>query len=579
MIPVQTIIELIQETPDFNDISNKLLVSANDLKKIINDALLKTYGNGVPIDSLLSESKPKAVIEKQEETKNMIEKQAESKECDTTKDKEEPKMVKKVEQPKKKMIFFEDDDEMDFNTFDDSQDTNVDEIFNKVLSESELTYSDEQVKFMKTVILEHKNVALLAAAGYGKSAVLETTMKLFKLCQKQDDAMYFEQEFDMDADKARVAVSMPFVQICATTGRAALLIKARTIHSLLGIGLARGKPESWYRRVSTAITMSNTYQTLLAMRCLIIDEVSMLGGGLMNKISDYLKLIKKNDKPFGGIQVILVGDFAQLPPINDIFVFNCKAFKESDFNIIQFTKCFRQVDPEFKRILDNIRFGDATDDDLKKLRLSKNIDKTNAANIKPTFLRSTNKEVDEMNDAEMKKLCLDTNQQLTILPVRSNISKSKVEKFCSKYAIPLFVEIAIGAQVMLTFNISRTLVNGTLGIVKAINKDDVEITLPSGIVATIPYIGFKDPDCDSIYDAKDEFMYMPLRVAYAISIHKSQGMTIPYLEIDAKRIFASGQLYVALSRAVDMKGLVVRNLFMRAVICNPEVKKFYSDNM
>jgi ATP-dependent DNA helicase PIF1 len=420
--------------------------------------------------------------------------------------------------------------------------------FNDIINASKVKFSDEQIAFMKSAVLERRNIALLAPAGYGKSETLTTTIKLFG----------------------------GGVQLCASTGRAASLLQARTIHSLLGIGLARGSPTSWYDRLKKAPYLKPTHDILQKTECIIIDEISMIGGGLLDKISEYLKLIKRNpDVPFGGMQMIFVGDFAQLPPIRDTFAFQSKEYQKANMLEMKLTICFRQADPVFQRILDNLRFATSTNEDLKVLRECTSIDDDYSNCMKPTVLVSTNAEVDTINEYELANLCEEECQELVEYEIMIDGNRRKVEQRCNTYDIPTSVKIAIGAQVMVTFNISQSIVNGTLGMVKDTKERSVVITLPSGVDVDIPYISFKDPNCEDVFNAKDLFQYMPLRVAYAISIHKSQGATIPLLEVDAKKVFAAGQLYVAISRATDLRGLVVKNLFRRAIICSPVVKKFY----
>ncbi len=510
MVQVQRIVELIQADCSWENMAEQLSASSTDLKKVITDALKHTYKDEVPLPQLVST-----------------------------------------------------------RTYANTGNTEFDEI----IDSSPIKFSDEQIDFMRMAVIDRKNIALLAAAGYGKSAALNTTMKLFSKCVEQDTPDMFNQL--LNTHSGNLLATMPVAQICATTGRAALLLGARTIHSLLGIGLARGTPEQWYKRLSTAKFMQNTHMLLMAMQCLVIDEISMLGGKLLDKISTYLKMIKHCDKPFGGVQMIFIGDFAQLPPINDTFAFQSKEYASAEVETIQFTKCFRQSDPTFKELLDRLRFAKPLKQDIDTLRRCTSIEEEYLGGLRPTLLRSTNREVDEINERELAALCEETGQTPVALRVNSKLPSKRTESLCKTYMIPESVQIAIGAQVMVTFNVSRFVVNGTLGIVKEIKENAVVITLPNGINTEISYVGFKNPDAEDVYTEIDMFTYMPLRVAYAISIHKSQGMTIPLLEVDAGSIFVSGQLYVAISRATDMKGLIVKNLRARAIMCDKRVRGFY----
>ncbi len=522
MVQINTIIDLIKSNDNFGEIANSLCASTTDLKNILINAMTHTYTDHVPLEQLIDIS------------------------CNLS-----------------------DSSDSSNEEIEDSED----DIFNNIINQSKIKFSEEQISFMRSAVIDRKNIALLAPAGYGKSETLNTTIKLFKHCIKQESAEYFNQT--MDINYGSELVDCPVVHLCASTGRAASLLNARTIHSLLGIGLANGSPLSWYNRISFSKNMKTTYYSLMAMQCLIIDEISMIGGKLLDKISEYFKLIKHCDEPFGGMQIIFVGDFAQMPPINDSFAFQSKEFNNANILICKLTKCFRQSDPVFQRILDGLRFGKITSEDMKLLQNCKSIDRNYSNGMQPTLLRSTNKEVDFINEREMENLCNSTKQitrEYKIIPVAS---KTIAMQRCKTYMIPTSINLAIDAQVMVTFNISRTIVNGTIGKVKMMMPDHVIITLPSGVDVDIPYIGFKDPNVDDVYTAGDIFKYMPLRVAYAISIHKAQGATIPLLEIDCKNIFVAGQLYVGISRVKDLKGLIIKNLFKRAIICSPLVKQFY----
>ncbi len=533
MVKLQSIVDLINNADSISEIANKLDVSTDELKKMMIQSMRRTCGEDVEFKQFDNSTKQPKANDSSDEY---------SEDSDT-----------------------EDNNHKRVNTGNES--------FDEIVNSAGVDFSDEQIEFMKSAIIDRKSIALLAPAGYGKSQCLETTMKLFKKCVKQDGADFFDQTYHKN--NGEYLQQLPVAQICASTGRAASLIKARTIHSLLGIGLARGDPAFWYDRLLSAKYLAPTHDMLMAVQCIVVDEISMIGGKLLDKISDYLKMIKHCEKPFGGVQMIFVGDFAQMPPINDTFAFQSNAYKSAETLQVRLTKCFRQTDPIFKRILDNLRFGNTTTTDIKILRNCTSIDEEFSGGLKPTMLRSTNKEVDDINERQLQVLCDSTNEKTVTYAVRSNVSKTITKQRCKTYVIPEFVELAIGAQVMVTFNISSIIVNGTIGVVTMMDTEFVRIKLPDGMTTDIPYIGFKDPNTKDVYSAPDLFKYMPLRIAYAISIHKAQGATIPLLEVDCSRIFVSGQLYVAISRARDMKGLIVKSLSERAIMCSPLVKKFY----
>jgi len=458
-----------------------------------------------------------------------------------------------------------------------SDDSNTEDMFDQILKQSKIKFSDEQIAFMQLAVKSRKNLALLAPAGYGKSETLITTIKLFKACVKQDTIQHFANLYGINQEDAQILSEKPVVYLCASTGKAASLLHVRTIYSLLGIGIGRGTPAQWYKRVSTAKYLKGSFQLLRSIKCLIIDEISMIGGTILDKISEYFKLIKQRAEPFGNIQIILVGDFAQLPPINDVFAFQCASYNHANITLMTLSKCFRQSDPVFKNILDELRFGFLSPESFAVLRNQTSIDAEYAGDIKPTLLCSTNAEVDIINNREIQRVCEETKQT----PQKFKIMNMKTADYkkadaCRKAdGLTESVDLVIGAQVMVTFNISHDLINGTQGVVTEMNNNYVTIKQPNGESNDIPYIGFKDPDAEDVYTAKDLFQYMPLRVSYAMSIHKSQGTTLQLLEIDCKRIFVAGQLYVGISRVRDLRGLIVKNLNNKAVMCHPLVKQFY----
>lgn len=198
----------------------------------------------------------------------------------------------------------------------DTEETKIDP-FDKLINASTIPFSDEQLHFMQLAVKERKNIALLAPAGYGKSFALEITVRLFKACVKQDSEKHFMKHYKYCNPLDAFAMStQPVVHLCASTGKAASLLQgARTLHSLLGIGVARGEPEQWFKKVSTAKYLKDTYNIIRSVKCIIIDEISMISAELLDKISKYLQIVRQDARTFGGLQLLLVGDFAQLNPV------------------------------------------------------------------------------------------------------------------------------------------------------------------------------------------------------------------------------------------------------------------------
>lgn len=326
--------------------------------------------------------------------------------------------------------------------------------------------------------------------------------------------------------------------LTATTGTAAVNINGQTIHSFFGL-----KPfdTDYIEHVDYLKKQRNfLYNRLLRLQCLIIEEISMLDNVLFDGLSQILKLIKKNDKPFGNIQVIFVGDFYQLKPINNDFCFLSETWNQLNIVEINLKSMIRQQnDPKLQEILTTIRKG-------KYSSILESLVNTEfPEHIKPTKLFPKNKDVDLINSTNLKQLNKPFKEYKPIfhdVPINNDYNLWICEK----------------AQVMITRNLSidDKIVNGTRGIVKKLGDDFIILQLCNGTLYQVPY--YKD----YINKEKTKWIeFMPIKVAYAISIHKSQGATLDAIEIDlGKNIFADGQAYVALSRAKELKNIKITNL-------------------
>jgi ATP-dependent DNA helicase PIF1 len=373
------------------------------------------------------------------------------------------------------------------------------------------------------------------------------------------------------------------IGVTAMTGVAAVLLGATTINSFLKIGLAKDSAEDLYERIVKSRRDRAKYNILSKeLKVLIIDEVSMMNAKLFGKISDYFKYLRRCDLPFGGIQIILSGDFCQLAPVQlqSGYLFQSDEWKEMDMHIIEFTKCFRQSkDLEFQEILSKIRFGNIDNKSYMKLQTLDN-SRFKDSGVLPTKLFPTNKEVDVCNDTCLTKLCKDTNQILIEFKIKQvSLDTKKIKDVIELNGIPNSVFLAIGAQVMITFNINieSELVNGTRGVIVNITNNLITIKKLDNSLHTISYIAAYDPEDKNKDHPKSIFEYMPLKIAYATSIHKGQGSTIEFLEVDLSKSFGYGMGYVALSRAVSLDRLIITGLTKHAFRCCPVVKQFYKN--
>ena len=327
------------------------------------------------------------------------------------------------------------------------------------------------------------------------------------------------------------------VGITATTGCAAINVGGTTIHSFFKL-----KPDTnvFKHIAKLTSTKCDTYKKIRDLDLLIIDEVSMLDSILCNTISDILKACKNTDKVFGGIQMIFVGDFFQLPPVTNNFCFLSSSWLTLNPKIIELTELIRQTDDKlFQLILAKLRFGKLTQQIYDILIKNKEISFTD---IKPTKLYPNNVDVDKINQKEIKKILVNEPKSNMFVAYFTKDVNDNLKQKLDEYTIFL----CVGSQVMITRNISieNELVNGTRGVVVDINTSSCFVKTLNGLIHEINYY---PQEYKNNYVKNLTIMFMPIKLAYALTIHKSQGSTIDYLEIDlGSKIFEYGQGYTAL---------------------------------
>ena len=387
-------------------------------------------------------------------------------------------------------------------------------------------------------------------------------------------------------------------QVCALTGCAALLLesKAKTIHSWAGIGLANEENSIIVKKIFKNKYKKHRWQNI---DVLIIDEISMMSKRLFELIDELAKKCRKNNKPFGGIQVVFCGDFYQLPPIsknNDKiqFCFESPLFDITFPNKIVFTKIFRQNDLVYTKILNQIRVGRITKNTIKILKSC--VDKKIPDNleIKPTVLLPIRHMVNTINRNSMnelhnekkiykisKKTTPYSELSKTELNIMENASKSSID-YEYNYLLKNIncthtLELAIGSQVMCITNLDLTntkypICNGSQGILINFTSDNLPIVkFKNGCIKTIGYHTWTSENLPGVC-----IIQIPLILSWAITIHKSQGATLDFAEIDiGNNIFECGQTYVALSRIVNLDGLYLKSFNPYKIKINKKVKEFY----
>lgn len=351
------------------------------------------------------------------------------------------------------------------------------------------------------------------------------------------------------------------IGVCAMTGCAALLINGTTLHSYLGIGLAT---ESALQLANKVKRFPAVFERILELETLLIDEVSMLNDELFEKVSEFLQIIRKSKKPFGGVQMIFVGDPFQLCPVEGDYCFTSKLWTSS---IKVHTLCAnmrQRGDPAFKELLDRVRWGVCSDEDLETIKKLK--DTTFPDNIIPTKLYAKNINVDAINQGELAKLSSSSKEYSYCC------ANEYSQKWATANKIPALVKLKIGAQVMCTRNIPLLgLVNGSRGVITNMDEDGVYIQLLNGSTVHLGLIPISPFDKPYII-----VKFLPLKLAWAVTIHSAQGMTIDALEVDlGKDIFAFGQAYTGLSRATSLSSVRVTSVLAKSFVTNPVVKKFF----
>jgi ATP-dependent DNA helicase PIF1 len=351
------------------------------------------------------------------------------------------------------------------------------------------------------------------------------------------------------------------IGVCAMTGCAALLINGATLHSYLAIGLATDPAKVLANKVRKFVTI---VQRIIDLDILLIDEVSMLNDELFEKVYEFLQLVRKNTKPFGGVQMIFVGDPFQLAPVDGNYCFTSKLW--NDIKVHTLTQNMRQAgDQEFKDLLDRVRWGKCSPEDLESLQKLKTT--TFPDGIIPTRLYSKNINVDAINQSELNKLSTEPREYVAI-----HLNESS-KKWATSNKIPEKSLFKIGAQVMCTRNIPLLgLVNGSRGVITAFESDSVVIRLLNGEIVRLTYVTVTPFDNPYI-----SVQFLPLKLAWAITIHSSQGMTIDALEVDLGRdIFACGQAYTGLSRAKSLSTVRVTSVLASSFVTNPIIKKLFN---
>lgn len=369
--------------------------------------------------------------------------------------------------------------------------------------------------------------------------------------------------------------------ITASTGIAATHIHGMTVHSWSGIGIRRDlSPYDLDKISQNKIVVGRVSNTSI----LIVDEVSMLSAGTLSMVDAVCREIRRKDKPFGGLQVVLVGDFFQLPPINKqeseneqsqkSFIQESErgqfAFASSVWNKLNPLVCYlseqhRQEDKAFLDLLSGIRRG-ALSASHRALLKTRRVQSSRAG---LTQLYSHNADVDRINDVELGNIAGGASE----FAMTSHGKDTLVATLKRGCLSPEILSLKIGARVMFTKNdVERKFVNGTLGVIAGFSKENGYpiVKTNSGRTFAVEPMEWHIEDGGRVLA---RIAQIPLRLAWAITVHKSQGMSLDGAYMDLSQAFEYGQGYVALSRVRTLAGLSLLGLNERALEVHPEVAK------
>jgi len=376
------------------------------------------------------------------------------------------------------------------------------------------------------------------------------------------------------------------VQVCALTGCAAILLecKAKTVHSWAGIGLGTGSEKANLHRVEKYNKKPNWYLTDL----LIIDEVSMMSLHLFDILNFIGQQVRDSPLPFGGIQLIFSGDFYQLPPVPDKapktkqFCFESPQWNTIFPQQIKLTVNYRQNEANFLTALNEIRVGKLTAESIKLLEtrvINTNGLQLPTDGIKPIKLFPRKYSVERINRTEMAKInepehvyTVDVIKPLHIDDDRA----AKEEKFLRGNALfDEVVKLKKGAQVMCIANVDLEshICNGSVGVVTNFDVQGYPIVkFKNGVERVMGKHQWASEEIDEFALAQ-----VPLIIAYAVTIHKSQGATVDLMELDVgSGVFECGQTYVGLSRVRSLDGLYIKEFNPQKIKVNARVKRFYA---
>lgn len=409
---------------------------------------------------------------------------------------------------------------------------------------SKIVLNGDQAEAVKA-LNSHDNVFLTGHAGTGKSFVIQ----------------YYQR-------------SLPFpLPVLASTGAAAVLIGGRTFHGYFGLGIMEG---GFDRTVKKAVGNNRVRARLRNDYAVIIDEISMIHPDAFCAADLIARTVRESDAPFGGLRLIVVGDFLQLPPITQYgqrvqWLFDSELWEQCQFKTVNLKQTMRTQQQEFITILNSIRAGEISPE-VKNFLDGKIAPVGEDFNGTVLFGRREHAE-----NYNIKKLNQIPNAEVlyeTEVKVASKVLKTK-EALLNLSPLPKELKLKKGALVMLRKNDpDLRYVNGSLGRIEQLLKDEIQVTLFSGLKIFLTKEEFHILDADGKKMAT--ITNFPLSLAWASTIHKSQGASIDKIHVDLRNLWECGQAYVALSRARTHENLFIEGWSAKSIRADQAAVAFYN---
>lgn len=411
-------------------------------------------------------------------------------------------------------------------------------------TERDLSLLSEEQVFALDMCESGENIFLTGGAGSGKSYVIREFMKT------KDEKQ------------------MP---ILASTGAAAVLLGGRTFHSFFGLGIMEGGAQATLDRL---MNDKRAIKRIRQVEGVIIDEVSMIPGEALQVAEAISQIARESTLPWGGLRVIAVGDFGQLPPVTKNgqkrdWCFLNEVWKRSDFQTCHLKLNQRIQNIDFLNVLADVREGKLTP---RVQNFLEERTKPHDEDHPGTRLFPRRDQSDDYNQKKLKEINEDE-----ILVDSIYLGEQRFIEILSKSApVPALLKLKIGCRIMFLKNDpQRRWVNGTRGTLTGFEADHLTVRKEGGREVKVEKLSFSMLDAEG--NAKASVIQFPVILAYATTIHKSQGATLDELWCDLGALWEPGHGYVALSRLRDPSGLHIVRWSPRSFIVDPEVQKFYGD--